>query len=186
MSEDFQSLASWIIHQEKRHAVVHRKNARRKQLAIAAIIGIRQRERIQHVQKTRTPAAMLDVRPVAFTHRGEVKAIARPDECGFLLTQCVRFGNGSDHVGGSSAVALLRPAHGFGESEFLKISRHGVRWIKDQGMPALNNITSYVRKARRSRELLIFLQRHSTSLHALGRAEDSRATARNTKHAGTD
>src|SRR6185312_11663359 len=89
-----------------------------------------QRARIQHMQKARLTAPVLDVRPIVFTYRREIKTIPRSDECNFLLAQRIRFRTRSSHWRNSAIIVLLRLAHRLSESELLEIWRHEARQVR--------------------------------------------------------
>lgn len=89
VAKDLKPRALGIIHKEKRNAIVGGEIAGRKHLAIATVIGKRQRSWIQYSQKAWTAATMLHVRPAVFIDCRNVKAVARLNEGELLFGQSI-------------------------------------------------------------------------------------------------
>ena len=84
VTEDFETIAFRIIHQEQSDAIIRGKIASREHLAIAFVVRKSKLRRTEHPQKPRLTAAMLNIRPAVFGDAGHIEAIAPGNEFDFL------------------------------------------------------------------------------------------------------
>src|SRR6185369_1179737 len=89
------------------------------ELAIAAIVGERERVRIEDAEEARRAAAMLHVRPAGLADRPQVEAVACRDERGLVRTERVSVRLAADRP--RAAVGRLLRAEDRGGAEELEV-----------------------------------------------------------------
>ena len=123
VTDDLQPGPVWIIHQEKSYAIVNGEVPGGEQLAVALVIGKGEQRRIDHAEKSRRAAAVLQIRPTVLAHGREIKRIARGNEGAFVVTKRVALGR-RGQCARPAVIMRLRLEDGRREQGLQKSSGH--------------------------------------------------------------
>lgn len=128
MADELQALATGVVHEEERDAVVGGDVARREELAVAGEIGEAEGVRVEELQETARAAPVLNVGPAVGVDRGHVEAVASLNEHFLLCAHLVGAGSRRDWLGPAIG-GLLREEDIGGEGGVDEVVGHGDgRW----------------------------------------------------------